>query len=321
MGNLQGGFSGALSPDAVRTAIDDVLYEEFSRERQPGDVSAQNGAYFKEGPTVGISFIHDEDRGVGDFESIGEQEELLNSSTDIGNQVTKNSVKFYKQVPISDEAFRADMVGKREAIGRSIGRRGRTTQTKRAILDTYGDAFAGAVNTTPDGQAPASNSHVSLSGGTVDNLETAALSPDGLWTTVQSLANQRAQDGDDGSHLFERFLSNFNLYKTAKEVMASALIADSGENNINIFDTDYGEVAIAASIYLNTAYNSATNAATSYHLMSSDHQVLRKVFYGMTTDLKTPHETTNDTYAEVAKFHEVPFFGTWTGYVGNNGSA
>lgn len=318
--NLQGGLSGALSPDAVRTSIDAVLWEEFTRERQPGDISATNESFFRTGPTVGISFIHDEDMGVGDFEEVGEQEEFLNSPTQIGNKVTKNSQKFYKQVPVSDEAFRADMVGKREKIGKDIGRRARTTQTKKAILNTYGDAFAGSVNTTPDGQALASNSHVPLSGGTVDNLETGALAPDALWTCVQSLANQKAQDGDDGSHLFELFLSNFLLYKTAKEVMASSLLANNAENNLNIFDTDYGQVQIGASIYLNTAYNSATNAATSFHIMSKDHQILRKVFYGMNTDLKTPHETTNDTYAYVSKYHEVAFPGTWTGYVGDNGS-
>ncbi len=319
--NLQGGYSGELSPDGVRTSIDKVLYEQFTREEQPGDISAQNGEYFKTGPTIGVSFIYDENRGVGNFEAIGEQEEFLNSATDIGNKVTKNSQKYYKQVPISDEAFRADMVGKREDIGSDIGKRARDTQTERAMLDSYGDAFAGSVHTTPDGQALASASHTSLSGGTVDNLETAALTPDGLWTSVQTLANQRAQDGDSGSHKFQLFLSNFNLYKTAKEVMASSLLANGAENNLNIFDTDYGPVVIGASIFLNTEYNANTNAATSYHLMSRDHQVLRKVFYGMTTDMKTPRETSNDTYAHVSKFHEVVFPGTWTGYVGNNGSA
>lgn len=319
--NLQGGFSGALSPDAVRTAIDGVLFEEFTRERQPGDVSAQNESFFRTGPTVGVSFIYDEDMGVGDFEAIGEQEEFLNSETKIGNQVTKNSVKFYKQVPISDEAMRADKVSKRDAIGKDVGKRGRTTQTKRAILDTYGDAFAGAVNTTPDGQALASNSHVTLGGKTVDNLETGAATPDNLWTTVQALANQPAQDGDDGSHLMELIMTNFNLYKTFKEILDSELVAESAENNINVFDTDYGEVALGASIYLNTAQNAATNAATSYHIMSRDHQILRKVFYGMTTLMKTPLQTTNDAHAIVAKYHEVAFPGTWTAYVGNNGSA
>lgn len=315
-----GGFTGGLSPDAVRTGIDAVLYEEFTRTMQPGYVNATDEMFFKQGETEGISFIHDEDSGVGDFEEVGEQEEFLNTDSFIGNKVTRNSQKYYKQVPISDEAFRADKVGKRADIGRKIGSNARRSQDKNAILDTYGDAFAGSIFTTPDGQPLASNSHVSLKGATVDNLETGALSPDNLWTSVNSLANQKGQDGDAGSHLFEGFLSNFLLYKTAKEVMDSQLLANSTENNINIFETAFGQVQIGASIFLGSAYNSATNANTSFHLLGRNHQILRKTFYGLTTHMKTPEQTNNDTYAMVAKYHEVSYPGTWTAYLGNNGT-
>ena len=318
--NLTGGFSGELSPDAVRTGIDAVLYEEFTREMQPGYVRADDTLFFKQGDTVGVSFISDENAGVGEFEAVGEQEEFLDTNSLVGNKITRNSQKYYKQVPVSDEAFRADMVGKRADIGRDIGRKARQTSDKQALLNSYGDAFAGSVFTTPDGQALASNSHTTLTGVTVDNLETGALNPDNLWTLVNSLANQRGQDGDAGSHLFEGFLSNFNLYKTAKEVMNSSLLANGAENNLNIFDTDYGQVRIGASIFLGSTYNSASNANTSYHVVSRDHQILRKVFYGLTTDMKTPRETNNDSYAYVAKFHEVVYPGTWTAYAGANGT-
>lgn len=318
--NPTGGFTGGLSPDAVRTGIDGVLYEEFTREMQPGYINASDSLFFKQGDTVGVSFISDEDSGVGDFEEVGEQEDFLDTDSFIGNQITRNSQKYYKQVPISDEAFRADMVGKRDKIGRDIGMHARQTQDKKALLNTYGDAFAGAVFTTPDGQALASNAHVSLKGATIDNLETAALTPDALWTLVNSLANQKGQSGDAGSHLFEGFASCFLLYKTAKEVMNSTLVANSAENNVNVFDTDYGQVRIGASIFLGSTYNSAANANTSYHIVSRDHQILRKVFYGLTTMMRTPKETANDSYAMVAKFHEVVYPGTWTGYAGSNGS-
>lgn len=315
-----GGFTGELSPDAVRTGIDGVLYEAFTREQNPGYISASDSLFFKQGKTVGVSFITDEDSGVGDFDPIGEQEELLNTDSFIGNKITRNSQKYYKQVPISDEAFRADMVSKRANIGVQIGRHARQTQDKQALINTYGDAFAGARFTTPDGQPLASNAHVTLKGATIDNLETAALSPDGLWTLVNSLANQKGQDGDAGSHLFEGIVTNFLLYKTAKETMNSTLLANSTENNINIFDTDYGTVQIGASIFLGSTYNNVTNANTSYHIVSRDHQILRKVFYGLTTDMKTPKETNNDSYAMTAKFHEVCYPGTWTAYAGANGT-
>lgn len=320
--NPIGGHTGGLSPDAVKTAIDGVLWEEYSRTQQPGYVSANDGFFFKQSTTDGkTSFIWDEDSNVGNFQETGEQEEILNTDTFIGNQKAVSSVKFTKQVPISDEAFRADQVGKRARIGQQCGDRARQTQDLKSIQNTYGDAFAGSVNTTPDGQALASNAHVTLKGATVDNLETGALTPDNLWTQVTSLANQKAQDGDAGSHVFEGILVPFVLYKTAKEVMDSTLIANSAENNVNVFDTDYGMVRIGASIFLGSTYNQNSNADTSYHVLSRNHEIHRKTFYGLTTTMINPEYTANDSWIYRAKFHEVAFPGTWTGYVGSNGTA
>ena len=317
----QGGFTAGLSPDAVKTAIDAVLYERFGREDNPSYLSASNDFFFRTDSLDKYAFIWDEDAGVPNFQKTGEQEDILPVDSWIGNQKTKYSQKYTSQVPVSDEAFRADQVGKRAAIGMQQGDAARRTQDSEAILNTYGDAFAGSVNTTPDGQPLASNSHTSLRGATVDNLETGALNPDNLWTATVSLANQKGQHGDLGGHVFSGFVCPFVLYKTAKEVMNSSLLANSAENNLNVFDTDYGEVRIAASQFLGSTYNGATNANTSYSLVSPDHMVMRKVFYGVETTLIEPKMTDNDSYAYRVKFHEVAFPGSWTGYVGSNGSA
>ncbi len=162
---------------------------------------------------------------------------------------------------------------------------------------------------------------MTLKGFTVDNLETGNLTPDNLWTCTVSLAGQKGQDGDEGSHVFEGLLVPFLLYKTGKEIMNSSLIANSAENNLNIFDTDYGEVTIAASIYLGAASNSNTNANTSYHVLGRNHMITRKVFYGLYTKLIEPEATANDSYILRSKFHEMTFPGSWTAYVGSNGSA
>jgi len=318
--NPQGGHTGGLSPDAVRTSIDAVLYETYEREMQPQYLNATNTLFFKQGDTVGISFIWDEDSNVGEFEELGEQEEITNTDTFIGNKTTVDSQKYFKQIPVSDEAFRADMVGKRERIGQQLGDRARQTRDKKAIQNTYGDAFAGSVFTTPDGQALASNAHVTLKGDTVDNLETGSLTPDNLWTAVNSLQDQEAQDGDAGSYVYAGLLVPFTLYKTAKEVQNSQLVANSAENNLNIFETDYGTVEIRASGFLNSKYNAQSNANTSYHLISQEHKISRKVFYGMETDLIEPRYSSNDSWAYRSKFHEVAFPGSWCGYVGSNGT-
>lgn len=319
--NPKGGFNTELSPDAVQTEIDAAMYERYSREMQPGYLKATDDYFFNQDTTDKVAFIWDEDSNVGEFDETGDQEEILNSDSFVGNTKTKRSQKWTKQVPISDEAFRADQIGKREQIGKQIGDRAKLTQDKRTILDTYGDAFAGSINTTPDAQALASNSHLTLTGVTVDNLETAALTPDALWTAVTSLANQKAQDGEAGSHLFSGLVVPFTLYKTAREILGSELLANSGENNLNVFSTDFGDVMLRASIFLGSTYNSATNANTSFHLISTNHMIMRKVFYDLETKLILPEHTANDSYAIRAKFHESHFPGSWTGYLGSNGSA
>lgn len=293
----------------------------YQREQQPGYLSSRDEFFFKQSSEPLLAYTWDEDSNVGAFDETDEQEELTDSDTFIGNTKTKRMQKWTKQVPVSNEAFNADNVGKRAKIGQQIGDRARLTQDKKAILNTYGDAFAGSVNTCPDGVALASNSHVTLKNVTIDTLETAALSADGLWTTVQSLANQKGQDGEAGSYVFEGLVVPFVLYKTAKETMNSQLVPFSGENQINIFDTDFGTVRIAASIFLGSTYNSAANANTSYHAVSSSHMINRKVHAELSTKLILPEWTANDSYAYRGRFLEAHFPESFSGYVGSNGTA
>ena len=321
MGNITGGFTPDLSPDAVSTAIDTVLWEEYDRERQPGYLSARDEMFFKTGPVDTWTFIYDEDQNVGMFEEHGVQEEVITSDTRIDNQATAQVVKYMKSIPIAWEAFKADQVGKRERIGKQVGDRARLTQDFNAVLNTYGDGFAGSVSTTPDGDAAASNSHTTITGGNVDNLETAALTPDALWTLVTSLANQRAQDDEPGSYLFEGMVVPFTLYKTAKEILNSAALANSAENNLNVFETDYGRVALKASVFLGSTYNGATNANTSYHIISGNHHIARKVFADLNTDLIEPKHSRTDSWEHRSRYAEVSFFGTWAGYAASSGSA
>lgn len=317
-----GGHTSLLSPDACQTAIDAVMYEKYDREEQPDVLSCRNSMFFKQDTTDSMAFIWDEDSNVGAFQKTEEQEEVLSTNTVIGNQKSKRVTKYTKQIPISWEAFKTDKVGKRERIGQQVGDRARLTQDKETILNTYGDAFDGAINTTPDGATLASNSHTTLKGFTVDNLETGNLgSPDNLFTATLSLTNQLAQDGELGSHVFSGLLVPSILYKTAKEVMDSTLIPMSGENQLNIFDTVYGQVAIKQSPFLGSAFNTNANANTSYHLISNNHMVMRMVLSEMETDMIEPKYTANDTWAHRSRFAESAFPGSWTGYVGVTGAS
>lgn len=319
--NPQGGHTSALSPDAVQTEIDAVLFEKYQRTAQPGYLSAQDSWYFKQSETSLLGYTWDEDSNVGGFDETDEQEEIADTDTFIGNTKTVKMQKWTKQVPVSLEAFRADAVGKRAKIGEQMGDRARLTQDKKAILNTYGDAFAGSVNTTPDGDAWASASHTTLKGVNVDNLEAGLLSANNLWTCVQTLANMKAQDGEAGSYVFEGILVPFILYKTAKETMESTLVPFSGENQINFFDTVYGTVRIAASIYLGSTYNSNANANTSYHVLSSQHTANRKTFMGLSSSLIAPENTANDSWLYRARFLERHFPESFCGSVHSTGAS
>jgi len=316
-----GGHTSNLSPDDTQTAIDEVMYEEFTRTSVPGHLSAQDAWFFKSDSIDSMAFIYDEDSNVGEFEETGEQEEVISTSTRIGNQKTKRVTKYTKQIPISWEAFKTSQQGKREQIGKQVGDRARVTQDRLSIVNTYGDFVAGSINTTPDGDAVASDSHTTLNGDTVDNLETGALNADNLWVVVQALANQKAQDGDAGSHNFEAIVTPFILYKTARETLGSDLVPFSGENQLNMFATDFGSVMLRSSIYLGSTYNGASNANTTYTVLGRNHQVRRKVLSGLETSMIEPKYTATDSYVMRAKFAEAHFPGTWTAIVSSQGTA
>lgn len=321
--NPTGGHTTGLSPDAFQKAINGVVYEEYMRDQQPDYLSARDPFFFKQSQADEMVYIWDEDSNVGGFNEVGEQEDLPSDDTFIGNTKSVRQRKWVKQIPVSFEAFKTEQSGinKRNQIGMQIADRARLTQDKNTILDTYGDAFAGSISTTPDGDAWASNSHTTLKGINVDNLETAALSADGLWTTVQSLANQLAQDGEAGSQVFEGIAVPFILLKTVHETLDSDLVPFAGENQVNIFKTIYGQVSIKASIFLGSTYNPNANANTSYHVLSRNAQASRRVLVDLTTRLIPPESTANDTYIERAKYMESHFIASWFGYTGNNGTA
>ncbi len=315
-----GGHTTGLSPDACQTAIDGVAWEEYMREQQPSYLSSRDEFFFNQSGDDKMVYVWDEDSNVGSFDETGEQEDITDTDTRIGNQKSKRQVKWTKQVPISFEAFKTDQVGKRQRIGVQIGDRARLTQDKRTILDTYGDAFAGSLNTLPDGEAWASASHTTLKGYTVDNLETGAMTADNMWTQVQTLTDQLAQDGELGGQVFEGLVVPFILYKTAKETMDSELAPFGSENQINIFDTDYGTVRIAASAFLNSSQNKNSNANTSYHLVSRNHMAQRKVLAGLSSSMIEPKYTRNDNYVMRSRYMESHFIESWIGYVGTTGT-
>ena len=315
-----GGLSTRLSPDGFQTAIDGVAFEEYERDEQPDYLSSRNTSFFNQNTMNSIAWIWDEYSGVPNIESHGEQEEVRTIDIIISNQTTQRVTIYKNDYPISWEAFKTDQHELRNRLGRDAGDAARRTQDYAAVLDCYGDAFNGTNFTTPDGSALAANAHTTINGDTVDNLETGALAPDALWTLVTSLQTQLGQHGDFGGNVFGGILVPLTLYKKVKEVMNSTLIADSGENNLNIFETAFGQVAIKQSPLLGSAYNSNTNANTSYHVVARKHHITRRTLSEFQLELIEPKYTKTDSYVERVRFAEVTYPETHFGYAGSNGT-
>ena len=316
MNLLTGGHTSLLSPDACQTAIDEVLYSELETPLSPSYVGVDNSLFYKTSSMDGMAFIYDEDSNVGGFLETSEQEEIKTENTFIGNQKTTRVKKWVKSIPVSAEAFKTDQVGKRERIGSQIGVRMRTTKDRTAMVRSYGDAANGTYFTTPDGQNAASNSHVALKdGSTVDNLETGAMTTDTLWTTFNSLMTQPGQDGEiSGVHVPAGVLTCTTQYKHLKEILNSDLIADSGENNLNIFETDFGRVAIGQSVYLNSKWDGGTYKATGVHVVSDYHFMYRKVLSDVENYLIEPQYSRTHSWEYRSLYLEVAFPATWEGY-------
>ena len=322
MNLITGGFTSQMSPDATQTAIDEALFEALERPLAPSYVGVDNPIFFKSSPTDVMVYIWDEDSNVGGFLETSEQEEIKSENTFIGNQKTVRLKKWMKSIGVSVEAFKTDQVGKRKAIGEQIGSRMRVTKDRTAMVRVYGDAFNATYFTTPDGANLASNSHTALKNGdNVDNLESGALTPDTLWTGFVSLMTQPGQDGEiSGIHAPKGVLTCTTQYKHLKEILNSELIADGGENNLNIFETDFGRVAIGQSLYLNSAWDSGTYKATAVHIVSDYHYIYRKVLSDVENDLIEPRYSRTDSWEYRSRYLEVAFPATWEGYLGMQGA-
>jgi len=321
MGSPIGGFTPDLSPDAVQTAIDGVAWEEYMTAGQPAALEVSDERFFRQTRFNGYAHVWDEYSGIPNTEEHQPQEVVKIQNVFVGNQKTQK-VKFFKNdYPIAVEAFKTDRIGLRAQMGKDIAGAVKRKQKYVGILDCYADAFDGTNFTVPDGNSLAHNSHTTLRGSTVDNLETGAVSPDNMDTTVRALESQLGQHGDWGGNELGGVLVSRNLYKHTKEGMNSTLIADSAENNLNIFDTDYGEVTIKQSPLLGSAFNSNSNANTSYHVIGKMHHIVRRVLVDMELEIVEPKYSDTDSWVERARHAEVAYPETYFGYVGNNGSA
>jgi hypothetical protein len=302
------------------SGLDEVFGSAYEMDKQPGEVRADDSLFFRQDTTDFLVHQYAESAGPGQFRATAEDEEVDEATVRVGNRTTAEVFEFDRDIPIPQRYQESSAsYGMVEDWVRELGVRARTSRDEQAMLRSYGDAFSGV--TTPDGVALASNSHVALSGDTVDNLETGALSANNLFTVIRSLRLQKAQDGSLGSCHADGLLVPSMLHATATVVTDSELKPGVTDNDLNYISKVYPGLIVGASEWLDSAYNTLnSNANTSYFAVSKMHKITRVVRVGIQNNYVPPEYDRKRRAFYRARFSERVYAGSWVGFVGSNGT-
>ena len=189
--------------------------------------------------------------------------------------------------------------------------------------------FRGAFGTTitPDGVSLVNAAHPLIGGGTTSNLVTAALvgaatsalTTSSLNVGMKLLAEMKSQAGVPLQCVGNVLLVPPALYITARQVTGSALVAETGNNAMNILSSDYG-VRVYQSVFLGTGAPDGTGSDTAWFLLdSSRHAVRRFVRQGIVSSLRDWTMSNDRTYYFQANFREEVFATDYVGVVGATG--
>ncbi len=190
--------------------------------------------------------------------------------------------------------------------------------------------FRGAFTTTLTADASAlCSSHTLIGGGTTNNevvtadvtgATTTALTTSSFNVAMQRLATMKSQAGVPLQCIGDILLVPPALYVTARQIAASALVPENGNNAVNVFSLDYS-VKVYQSVWLGTASPDGNGSDTAWFLLDSGrHSVRRFVRQGVITSLRDWTMSNNRTYYYQANFREEVFVPDYIGVVGAKGT-
>lgn len=307
-----------------QSGLDEVFFQAYEQEKQPGEVRADDALFFAQKSTPWGFINGAEYKGPGDFEQLDELEDVPDTLIKVGNKYNKEVLTFEKDVKIprryQEDSEMYDVVNN---MVRDMGIRARTTRDKFAFRNSWGNPFDSTNNPTPDGAAFVSNSHVLLDGSSFDNLETASMSPDSVKVAVRKLRLQKAHDGDLASYHADGLLCPVILHPEAIEIVDSELKPQDTDNDLNYFSKIYPGLRVGSSEYLDSTYNSLNSsyANSTFFVVSKLHGVERQVRKALETDYIGPEYDGKRRASYQANFRErVILASSGLGVEGNDGS-
>lgn len=264
-------LKASTSPKVAHTALDFVFDQGYQDEAQisRGRVRADDQLVFKQESTTSDQVIYDQFGGGGLFpQRTNEEAEIQQSSPRATNNVVLNVLEFADAVDVPKNFMDDEKHGVIQTNVKDMARRLRLTQDDYNI-DRWALGFTTVV--ANDAVAWFSNSHVTIDGTTVDNLELGVLTAAALETLIVSLGRQKNQGGILGHFDANLLLVPLNLLKDGSEIIDSELLAGTGNNNVNYLSRKYPGLELKFSPTLDDT------STTAYFLASNQHSCKRYI--------------------------------------------
>jgi hypothetical protein len=229
----------------------------------------------------------------------------------VANKLTTFVKDFARGIELSKDLFDDNMHGVWARSVSDLALKARVTQDANAFK-----IFRGAFTTTltADGSAMIA-SRTLLSGATYTNVVSGALSTTTLNTAIIALRQQPDQAGVVLGNVPAYLVVPTALYKHAIEITDSALVADSGNNNINVYRSAYG-ITVYTSPYLDAV---SGGSDTAWFLLAKNHNITRLIRQSLQTFLRDWGYSNNRTYFYQANFREEVYCPDYIGIVGATG--
>lgn len=301
----------------VQTELDKVFFQEFDyNEAFPGVARATTAEIFKPLETTHAAWIQSVNKGSGLFPIVGETNAVPLSTPHVTNKQTTVVNTFAQGIDISKQLFDDNMHGVWAADVADFAIKARDSQDYNAF-----GLFRNGFNTalTADGVPIFYTAHPLIGGGTQSNVlaagATSALSPTSLNTAITNMVEQKDQSGVIKGSVPNVLLVPPALWKHALEITDSALIADSGNNNINVYRSALG-VTVWTSHWLGAV---AGGSDTAWYLLARRHGFTRVIRQGIETALTDWRYSNNLTYRYQANYREAYFCADYAGSVASFG--
>lgn len=296
----------------VKTALD-KLYDEATIELATvGKATALDADIFTQDSATNAAVVSSVIGGGGYFQqTTSDVAPTMDATVTAAASRTTLIVQFKKNLGIS-RTFMADQ--QLSAVAKSIKQQAMTwaASRDRNAFAVYSNGFT--TQTTIDGVALFSNSHVNQNGDTVDNLETGALADSTLNTSVNSLRTQLSQTGVIAGYEPKWLLVPSILHQTGMAVAKSVLRAGTGNNDLNYFSEMYPGMQVKYSPFLDAS------STTAYFIGSSTNGVSRFEREAFFTDLVDWQYQTNDEYIYKMRAREAVDSIEYSGLVGSTGA-